>query len=54
MKLAGVVFRARSRSNLVEEAPEAYKEIDDVVNVVHGAGIGRKVVKLVPMGVVKG
>jgi tRNA-splicing ligase RtcB len=50
----GVVFRARSRGNLVEEAPEAYKEIDEVVGVVHGAGISRKVAKLKPLVVIKG
>jgi tRNA-splicing ligase RtcB len=34
--------------------PEAYKDISQVVNVVHGAGISRKVAKLRPIGVVKG
>ncbi|MFH1278858.1 MAG: RtcB family protein [Candidatus Eisenbacteria bacterium] len=54
MALAGVALRARSRSNLVEEAPEAYKDIDEVVNVVHGAGISRKVARLRPIAVIKG
>ncbi|MFH1680481.1 MAG: RtcB family protein [Candidatus Eisenbacteria bacterium] len=51
---AGVRFRARSRGNLVEEAPEAYKDIDEVVNVVHGAGLSRKVARLKPLAVIKG
>jgi len=50
----GVVFRARSRGNLVEEAPDAYKPIDEVVEVVHGAGISRKVARLKPLVVIKG
>jgi tRNA-splicing ligase RtcB len=50
----GIVFRARSRGNLVEEAPEAYKRIDDVVHVVHGAGISRKIARLRPLVVIKG
>ncbi|MBM3321776.1 MAG: RtcB family protein, partial [Candidatus Eisenbacteria bacterium] len=50
----GIRFRARSRGTLVEEAPEAYKEIDEVVNVVHGAGLSRKVARLRPLAVIKG
>ena len=50
----GIVVRAASRRTIDEEIPEAYKDVEQVVNVVHGAGIGRKVVKLTPMGVVKG
>jgi tRNA-splicing ligase RtcB len=50
----GVVVRAASRATIAEEMPEAYKDVRDVVDVVHGAGIGRKVAMLRPMGVVKG
>jgi tRNA-splicing ligase RtcB len=50
----GVLIRAASRRTVDEEIPDAYKDVRQVVDVVHGAGIGRKVVKLVPMGVVKG
>jgi tRNA-splicing ligase RtcB len=39
---------------LAEEAPDAYKEIDRVVGVVHRAGLARKVARLVPLGVIKG
>lgn len=50
----GIIIRARSMSGLAEEAPIAYKEVNNVVNVVHNAGIARKVIKTVPLGVVKG
>jgi tRNA-splicing ligase RtcB len=41
-------------SMLDEEAPDAYKNIDQVVDVTHESGISRKVARLVPMGVMKG
>jgi tRNA-splicing ligase RtcB len=50
----GIIVRGASRGTLVEEMPDAYKDVNDVVNVVHRAGISRKVVKLIPMGVIKG
>ena len=50
----GIVVKGASRGTIVEEIPDAYKDVDDVVNVVHHAGISRKVAKLVPMGVIKG
>jgi len=50
----GVVSRATGRHALEEEMPEAYKDVADVVNVVEGFGISRKVARLRPMGVVKG
>jgi len=50
----GVFVKGASIATLVEEIPDAYKDVSDVVNVVHGAGIGKKVVKLKPMGVIKG
>ncbi|MBM3302647.1 MAG: RtcB family protein, partial [Deltaproteobacteria bacterium] len=37
-----------------EEMPEAYKDVVEVVDVVHNAGISRRVAKLRPMGVIKG
>jgi tRNA-splicing ligase RtcB len=39
---------------LTEEKPEAYKDVSAVVDVVHHAGIARKVAKMVPIGVMKG
>ena len=50
----GIVVKGASRGTLDEEIPEAYKDVNEVVNVVHRAGISKKVVKLVPMGVIKG
>ncbi len=50
----GIIVKGASRETLVEEIPDAYKDVTDVVNVVHNAGISRKVVKLVPLGVIKG
>jgi tRNA-splicing ligase RtcB len=50
----GIFVRAASRATLVEEAPEAYKDVSQVVEVVHRAGISRKVAKLKPWAVVKG
>ncbi len=50
----GIIVRGASRGTITEEIPEAYKDVNDVVNVVHHAGISRKVVKLIPMGVIKG
>ena len=50
----GIIVKGASRGTIVEEIPDAYKDVTDVVNVVHRAGISLKVVKLVPMGVIKG
>ncbi|MEN8162929.1 MAG: RtcB family protein [Acidobacteriota bacterium] len=50
----GILVRWTGRSTLAEEMPEAYKDISQVVEVVHGAGISKKVVKLRPIAVVKG
>ena len=50
----GIRVRAGSLAGLAEEAPGAYKDVDQVIEVVHGAGIARKVARLVPVAVVKG
>jgi tRNA-splicing ligase RtcB (3'-phosphate/5'-hydroxy nucleic acid ligase) len=50
----GIEVRASSFGTVAEEVPEAYKDVADVVDVVDRAGIGRKVVRLRPMGVLKG
>ncbi len=50
----GIIVKGASRETIVEEIPEAYKDVNDVVNVVHHAGISLKVAKLIPMGVIKG
>ncbi len=51
---AGVVVRAQGQKTLGEEMPEAYKDVERVVGVMDGAGISPKVVRLRPLGVVKG
>jgi len=50
----GIIVRGASRGTIVEEMPDAYKDVNDVISVVHQAGISRKVAKLIPMGVIKG
>lgn len=50
----GIIVRWTGRHTLSEEMPDAYKDVSAVVDVVHGAGISRKVAKLRPIGVVKG
>lgn len=54
MEAGGIHVRAGSMSGLAEEAPTAYKDVDRVVEVVHGAGIAKKVARLTPIAVVKG
>jgi tRNA-splicing ligase RtcB len=54
MEDKGIIVRSTGRSTLQEEMPEAYKNVTEVVNVVHGAGISKKVAKLRPIGVIKG
>ena len=50
----GITVRCPSNAELAEEAPVAYKDVERVVDVVHRAGIARKVARLVPLGVLKG
>jgi len=50
----GILVRSVGKHTLKEEMPEAYKDVSQVVEVVHRAGISRKVAKLRPLGVVKG
>jgi len=50
----GIYVRAMSMRVVAEEAPAAYKSVDHVVDIVHKAGISKKVAKMVPIGVVKG
>ena len=50
----GIIVRSETRKGIVEEAPEAYKDVDAVIEVVHRAGLARKVARLRPMGVIKG
>jgi tRNA-splicing ligase RtcB len=50
----GVIVMASERGTLQEEIPAAYKNLDDVVEVVHSAGLSRKVAKLRALGCIKG
>lgn len=54
MEDKGIIVRAHGRSTLAEEMPEAYKNISDVVDAVEKSGIAKKVVRLRPLGVIKG
>ena len=54
MEARGIYVKTVSFSGLAEEAGPAYKDIDEVIDVCHNAGISKKVVKLLPVGNVKG
>jgi len=54
LEASGIVVRAPSARGLAEEAPEAYKDVDRVVGIVERAGLAARVVRLRPVGVVKG
>jgi tRNA-splicing ligase RtcB len=50
----GILVRSETRDGILEEVPEAYKNVDQVIEVVHAAGLARKVARLRPMAVIKG
>ena len=50
----GIVVKSLTRDGIVEETPQAYKDVDSIVNVSHELKIATKVAKLVPIGVIKG
>ncbi len=54
MEDKGIIVRSAGRETLAEEMSEAYKDVSDVVEVVHSAGISTKVARLRPIGVIKG
>jgi len=54
LQAKGIAVRAASREGVTEEAPGAYKDVEEVVRVAEGAGLTRRVARLRPMGVVKG
>ncbi len=54
LEAMGIAVKAASMPILAEEAPEVYKDIDEVVKVVEAVGISRAVARLRPMGVIKG
>ena len=54
LEAKGIVMQAQSRATVIEEAPGVYKDVTDVVDVVHNAGLAKKVCRMRPVGVVKG
>ncbi len=54
LEARGVIAMSSSRLGLAEEQPKAYKNVDDVVDVVHRADLSRKVARMRPIGVIKG
>lgn len=54
LETSGIHIRAGSLPGLAEEAPRAYKDVDEVVETVHSAGIAHKVARLLPVIVIKG
>lgn len=50
----GIVIQAKGIKTIAEEMPQAYKDVSDVVDIMHNSGITKKVAKLKPIGVIKG
>lgn len=50
----GIIVKCRSSRGIAEEAPMAYKDIDEVTDVVHNASLSKRVAKLLPLAVIKG
>ena len=51
---SGIVIQAKGYKTIAEEMPSAYKDVSEVVEIMHNAGISTKVAKLKPVGVIKG
>jgi tRNA-splicing ligase RtcB (3'-phosphate/5'-hydroxy nucleic acid ligase) len=54
LEARGILVRSETRDGILEELPEGYKNVDEVIEVVHEARLARKVARLRPMGVIKG
>ena len=54
LEAKGIIVIGRGRNGVAEEQPAAYKDVNEVVDVVHRAGIAKKVARMRPMGVIKG
>jgi len=50
----GIIVKASGRDTIIEEAPQAYKNVNDVVDVVHKAGLAKRVCRMKPLGVIRG
>jgi tRNA-splicing ligase RtcB len=54
MESKGICLKGATKDGTKEEVPQAYRHIDEVIKVVTGAGLSRRVAKLTPIGVMKG
>jgi tRNA-splicing ligase RtcB len=54
LEAEGIIVRSETLDGILEEIPEAYKDVDEVIEVVHRVGLARKVARLRPIGVIKG
>lgn len=54
LEAQGIIARSATRDGLTEERPEAYKDVSEVVRVVHNAGLAKRVARLTPLAVMKG
>jgi len=54
LAMRGIIVKAGSMGTLAEEAPDAYKDVAEIVEVTHKAGVSYKVARMVPLGVIKG
>ena len=54
LKSKGIIVKCQSLKGISEEAPAAYKNIDDVVDIICNAGLSKKVARLTPLAVIKG
>jgi len=54
LEAKGIIVIARGQKGIAEEQPAAYKDVNEVVDVMHRAGVARKVVRMRPIGVIKG
>jgi len=54
LEAQGIIVRSETRDGISEEIPEAYKDVDAVINVVYKAGLAKRVARLKPIGVIKG
>jgi tRNA-splicing ligase RtcB len=54
LRQKGILVKCQSMRGIAEEAPLAYKNIDDVINIVDKAGLAQKVARLIPLAVIKG
>ena len=54
LRKKGIIIKGHSVKGVAEEAPGSYKDIEEVVNVMHNSGINKKVVRMRPLIVIKG